>query len=390
MTAYYLSLFIIALCSTWWIYKKVLKIAQLKQIVDNPDARKSQKVPVPVLGGIAVFFGIIISLTTTGIYFETSSLFAITGVLVIMLYVGVMDDILSLSPAMRFLVEIIVILLLIFCNKYSLNNFHGLWGIGQIPEWIAIPLTVFACVGIINAINLIDGVNGLCSGYCIVASSIFGAYFIWADDQEAASLAVLSIGALLPFFFHNVFGKKSRMFIGDGGSLMMGTIISSFVIGALNCDSPLAAKVDENFGMIPFSVSILAIPIFDTVRVMTMRIIRGKSPFQPDRTHLHHILIDLGFSHIGTALSVILSNLVVIGGWFISYKVGLTIDVQLYIVVALGMMVTFGFYKFARTQMKKETTILSVLQRIGKWTHVERTTGFESIRRFLDRGCDNV
>lgn len=389
MTAYYLSLFTIALCSTWWIYKKVLKIAQLKQIVDNPDARKMQKVPVPVLGGIAVFFGIIISLTTTGIYFETSSLFAITGVLVIMLYVGVMDDILSLSPAMRFLVEIIVVLLLIFCNKYSLNNFHGLWGIGQISEWIAVPLTVLACVGIINAINLIDGVNGLCSGYCIVASFIFGGYFIWADDQEAASLAVLSIGALLPFFFHNVFGKKSRMFIGDGGSLMMGTIISSFVIGALNCDSPLADKVDANFGMIPFSLSILAIPIFDTVRVMTMRILRKKSPFQPDRTHLHHLLIDFGFSHIGTALSVILSNLIVFAGWLISFLAGASIDMQLYIVIALGMLVTFGFYRFARTQQKKDTAVLHILQRIGKWTHVERTVGFESIRRFLDRGCDN-
>ena len=140
---YYTTLFIVALVSTWWIFKKVLKIAILKNIVDNPDARKIQKTPVPVLGGIAVFFGIIVSLVFTGLFYETSSLFAIMGLMAIMVYVGTMDDILSLSPYMRFIIEIIVILLLVFCNHYSLNNFHGLWGIYNIPEWIAVPLTVF-------------------------------------------------------------------------------------------------------------------------------------------------------------------------------------------------------------------------------------------------------
>ena len=111
MTLYYFLLFAIALCSTWWIFKKVLRIALLKGIVDNPDARKLQKVPVPVLGGIAVFFGIVVSMTATGLFYETGSLFAILGVMSIMLYVGVMDDILSLSPSLRFLIEILVVLL---------------------------------------------------------------------------------------------------------------------------------------------------------------------------------------------------------------------------------------------------------------------------------------
>lgn len=390
MALYYSILFTIALVSTWWIFKKVLKIAVLKNIVDNPDARKIQKVPTPVLGGIAVFFGMILSMTVTGLFYETSSLFAIMGLLVIMVYVGTMDDILSLSPYIRFLIEIIVILLLIFCNHYSLNDFHGLWGIGDISECISIPLTVFVCVGIMNAINLIDGVNGLCSGFCIMACAVFAGAFIWGDDKEAASLAVLSVGALIPFFFHNVFGLKSKMFLGDGGSLLMGTVISSFVIGALNTNSPLAEKVDPNFGLIPFAIAILAIPIFDTLRVMSRRIMKGKSPFSPDKTHLHHLLFDMGFSHIGTTMFIIFSNSIVILAWWASYRLGFSIDVQLYVVILLGVMVTFGFYGAVRKIQIKNTKTFRMLQRLGKWTHVGHTSGFEKLRGFMDRGCDNI
>ena len=387
MVQYYLTLFVVAMVATWWIFKKVLRIALIKNIVDNPDARKLQKVPVPVLGGVAVFFGMIVALTVTRLTFDTYSLFAIMGVMTIMLYTGTMDDILSLTPKIRFLIEILVVLLLIYTNHYSLNDFHGLWGIHQISEWIAVPLTVFACVGIINAINMIDGVNGLSSGYCILACTIFGTAFILGDDKDASSLAILAIGALIPFFCHNVFGKRSKMFIGDGGTLLMGTIISSFVIGTLNANSPLAEKVDPNLGLIPFTIAVLAIPVFDCLRVMVSRIARGTSPFYPDKTHLHHLLFDLGFSHVGTTGTELLATITVVGSWFLSYKLGASVDVQLYIVVSLGLFVTFGFYAWARSQQRRETAAYRVLSRIGKWTHVGHTPWFERFRDFLDRGC---
>lgn len=387
MVQYYLILFVVAMVATWWIFKKVLRIALIKNIVDNPDARKLQKVPVPVLGGVAVFFGMIVALTVTRLTFDTYSLFAIMGVMTIMLYTGTMDDILSLTPKIRFLIEILVVLLLIYTNHYSLNDFHGLWGIHQISEWIAVPLTVFACVGIINAINMIDGVNGLSSGYCILACTIFGSAFILGDDKDASSLAILAIGALIPFFCHNVFGKKSKMFIGDGGTLLMGTIISSFVIGILNANSPLAEKVDPNLSLIAFTIAVLAIPVFDCLRVMVSRIARGTSPFYPDKTHLHHLLFDLGFSHVGTTGTELLATITVVGSWFLSYKLGASVDVQLYIVVSLGLLVTFGFYAWARSQQRRETAAYRVLSRIGKWTHVSHTPWFERFRDFLDRGC---
>ena len=362
----------------------------MKNIVDNPDQRKIQRAPVPVLGGVAVFFGIVVSITLTAIFYDATSLFAILGVMVIMLYIGVMDDILSLSPAIRFVIESVVVLMLIFSNDYSINHFHGLWGIEEISMWVSVPLTVVACVGILNAINMIDGVNGLLSGYCIVACSLFAAAFIWADDRDAASLALISIGALLPFFFHNVFGKKSKMFIGDGGALLMGTIISTFIIGALNSNSPLAEKVDVNFGVIPFTLAVLSIPVFDTLRVMVRRICRGTSPFQPDKTHLHHMLFDLGFSHIGITLFEILSNLMVVLIWWICYRLGLSISVQLYVVVLLAIMVTFGFYEIVIISKKRDNKLYRLLVRFGHLTREIDAKYFEKLKRLLDTGCDNI
>lgn len=381
---YYTILFIVSLCATWWIFKKVLNIAKLKNIVDNPDARKLQKVPVPVLGGIAVFFGMIVAFATAGIIYDISNMMAMVCVMTIMLYVGTMDDIIGLTPKMRFLVEILVVLLLIYFNDYSINNFHGLWGIYEIPQWLAVPLTVFACVGIINAINLIDGVNGLSSGYCIVTCLIFGSAFLINGDVERASLAILSVGALIPFFCHNVFGKESKMFIGDGGTLLMGTIMSSFVINALKTDSLVVAGTPANFGVIPFTLAVLAIPVFDTLRVMSARIIRGTSPFNPDKTHLHHLLFDLHFSHVGTTGTEILANLFVVGSWYLSYRLGASIELQLYIVIALGLLITFGFYRFARAQERRQSRIYHWLTRVGDWTHVGHTPWFERFRDFLD------
>ena len=150
-----------AFLGTLWIHPKVLKIALLKNLVDNPDARKLQRNPVPVMGGIAVFFGIAIGLCCSQAIFNSASTFMLISAMLVMLYTGTMDDIIDLSPTIRFIIEILVIVWLMYASNSSINCFWGLWGVSTIPQWISYPLTVFAAVGIINAINLIDGVNGL-------------------------------------------------------------------------------------------------------------------------------------------------------------------------------------------------------------------------------------
>ena len=145
--------FLVSFATAWWIFKYILRIAIDKNIVDNPNARKLQKEPVPVLGGVAVAFGILATTVVGGIFCDMSQVYPLTGIMMIMLYVGVMDDILGLSPCLRLVIEILVVLALIYTTGFAVDDFHGLWGIGRLPQWFAICLTVFAGVGIINAIT---------------------------------------------------------------------------------------------------------------------------------------------------------------------------------------------------------------------------------------------
>ncbi len=377
--------FFIALFLVGWIHPRLVKIALLKNIVDNPDARKLQRTPVPVLGGVAVFFGIVIAIGCMSAVVDCSSLPVVIMAMMAMLYTGTMDDILNLSPSLRLLIEIIVVLLLIFVGGYCINDFHGLWGVGSLSVWYAVPLTVFAAVGIINAINLMDGVNGLSSGYCIMACIMFGALFHLAGDGAMTILAVVSVGALIPFFLHNVFGKTSKMFIGDGGTLVMGTVMSVFVIAMLQTGSPVTAYVGPNVGMVPFVLAVLSVPVFDTLRVMSTRMLKGASPFRPDKTHLHHMFIDLGCSHVATTLAILTLNISVVLCWWGLEVAGFSTDVQLYAVVAMGLLVTSGLYHFMQWHIRRNTRFMGIIRRLGYKTHISRTGVFFWLQQAIDK-----
>lgn len=381
----YIAAFLISLLSVCWIHPRLVRIALDKNIVDNPNARKLQRKPVPVLGGIAVFFGSVIGLGCASLVCNCSELFIVVVAMMIMLYTGTLDDILDLSPGLRFLVEIFTVLLLVYVGGYSLNDFHGLWGIHQIPQYLAVPLTVVAAVGIINGINLIDGVDGLSSGYCILTSLFFGGMFWGVGDQVMTMLAVVAAGSLIPFFFHNLFGKSSKMFIGDGGTLVMGIVISVFVMRTLTHGTFCEIYDPKNVGLIPFMLAVLAIPVFDTLRVMITRILKHKSPFHPDKTHLHHMFIRLGCSHAATTLAILLLNLfVVLCGWF-SYLTGCSVDMQLYVVVLAALLITAGLYNFMEWHIRHKTKFIRLLRRIGYRTHLNRTGIFFWLQKKMDR-----
>lgn len=378
--------FVIAFVATMWVHPKILKIAILKNLVDNPDERKLQRTPIPVMGGIAVFFGIVVGICSSQItLFCPEEIFVLLSAMIIMLYVGTIDDILNLSPYTRFLAEIAVVAFIILVNNSGINCFWGLWGIDTIPMWVATPLTIFAAVGIINAINLLDGVNGLSSGFCFMGAAMFAIMFLLSGNTTMIILATSAAGAIIPFFLHNVFGKSTKMFIGDGGTLVMGTIMSMFVINILKETSLSAGLAKEGVGLIPFTLSVMAVPVFDTLRVMSARIMKKRSPFNPDKTHLHHIFLELGFSHTGTTVCILSLNFLVIVAWFLSYKLGASIDTQLYIVLALSILITFVFYKFAQIQIKHNTKGLKILRSIGKAMTIEKKGIWNWAQRIVDK-----
>ena len=389
---------IMALMAVRWIYFRILAIAKKKNVVDNPNARKLQKQPVPVMGGIAVFFGVLAGLLVgTSVYalpfllshepvdLPSSSLLSVLAAMGIMLYMGAIDDMIGLSAVKRLLIEMGVVLGLIMSSGGCIDTFRGMWGVGALSWWIAVPLTVFAGVGIINSINMIDGVNGLSSGICMTCSILFGVAFIRIMDWGNAVLAFSMAAALMPFFIHNVFGSKSRMFIGDAGTMVMGILMTWFTISTLR-----APAMTEYYtpvvrtNMVAMCLAILSVPVFDTLRVMIMRMLKGCSPFKADMTHLHHTFIQIGVSHSITALIEILIDVVIVGIWGVCVLLRVSLDWQLYIVLMAALLMVWGTYFFLHYHTVHQTALWQRMTQMSRKTHLGHTAWWLRFQAFLD------
>lgn len=313
---------------------KLVKIAKQHNIVDNPNYRKLNKVPVPILGGVSVFLGITMATSLFVFSFEAKQIFYLFTAMLLMLYIGVCDDITDMRAMRKLIYQILAVCIIVIVGKIRLECFQGLFGIKEIPFVLGIALTIFYSVGILNAINLIDGVDGLASGFGILVSFIFGISFFLMGDIIYTILCFATLGALLPFFLYNVFGKRNKMYIGDAGSLILGILFATLITLFIN--EPASLEITSS--PITFMVAVFAIPIFDTMRVMVIRILKGHSPFSPDKTHLHHIILGFGFSHAKTTMLEVLATLtlvivaLLITGWPQYLQFGL--------IVVLGVCVT--------------------------------------------------
>lgn len=385
---------IIAFLVALLVFPIALRLAERYNVVDNPDARKLQRVPVPLLGGVVVFCGILAGIICY-YGFEKAPQFPM-GILgmTIMLIVGTWDDIRNLSVKIRFVIEILTVLGLMMFAHVAIDTLHGLWGVDQMPIALTYVISVITGVGIINAMNLIDGIDGYSSGYGVFACLCFALLFNNNGKPATMMIALVTAASLLPFFLHNVFGKKTKMFIGDGGTLMLGVLMTMFVFSALSSRSKCMLLDRIDFSVIAYTLAVLCIPVFDTVRVMIARISRGHSPFSPDKTHLHHLFIDMGFSHLGAAVSIISLNAGVLLSWYLVYKLGAPMDVQIYTVIALGILVTFVFYKFMRTQQHSGpigedgtpvgTAVWRFACRVGEMSHIEKGAFWQFMRQLVD------
>lgn len=377
---------IVALLAVNWSYFKILWIAKEKNLVDNPDARKLQKEPVPVMGGIAVFFGLVSGVLVGCVLTDNMPLLPVVLAMVVLLYMGAIDDAMGLSQLGRVVAEVLVLLGMIFAADKCVDSLHGLWGIGAFSWWIAVPLTVFAGVGIVNAINMIDGVNGLSSGLCMTCAGLFGGVFIARGDISNGMLALTMCAGLIPFFLHNVFGQRSRMFIGDAGTMMMGALMSWCIICLLSSDAGTTAG---HLCYVALALAILSVPVFDTLRVMTMRVMHGTSPFKADKTHLHHAFIAVGISHSITALSEVLIDIVIVLVWLAAYKLGASQEMQFYIVLAASALLVWGTYGLLK-QGEKDNAIGRALAKFAPKTHLGHTKGWLRLQEWLDAPEDRM
>lgn len=378
----------VAFLVTTLVYPHVLSFAINHHIVDNPNARKLQRVPVPVMGGTTVFIGLLVAVIVGYAFAPNPEVIKIMALLMVMYLLGVWDDVKDVSAAFRFAAEMFVVWMMMLLLGVEVNDFHGLWGLYEIEDVVSIPLSLIAGVGIMNAINLIDGVDGYCSTYGVMACICFAIIFYYAGDMNMFTLALIAIGALIPFFFHNVFGKTSKMFLGDGGSLMLGTLLTIFTFSVMSKDSPCAQYADDGVSLVALALAILAVPVFDTLKVMIFRVINGRSPFHPDKTHLHHLFIELNYSHLATSAIIVTVNALIIGVCFVSWRLGASIDWQVYIVIAFSLLFTWGYYFFMENEHRKNDGEGSaVFQRAcdrGKAANFSNGVVWQFLRRVVD------
>lgn len=373
---------ICSMATVFWVFPNVLKIALMKNITDNPNARKLQERPIPVLGGIAVFCGLMVGAGVTAVVFESNALAPFYIAMSFMLYLGTMDDILGLSPVLRIAVEIATVAFVMYMGHNYIDNLAGFCGINSLPVWFGVILSIIAGVGIINAVNMIDGVDGLSTGFCIMACTLFGFAFYTSGYYKMTVLTVLGVGSVLPFFLHNVFGKKTKMFIGDGGTMLMGILMVECAFNIIGTNSKVTVNY-TNMNAVAFSLAVLAVPVFDTLRVMTARMVKGRSPFKPDRTHLHHLFIDLGFSHVTTSILILFINFSIVLVWLAAYALGADNTLQLLIVLLCGVLLISCYYSVRH--LKADSFIMVGIKRFTNSHNIGNSRAFLAIQRWIDR-----
>ncbi|TKG91908.1 undecaprenyl/decaprenyl-phosphate alpha-N-acetylglucosaminyl 1-phosphate transferase [Puteibacter caeruleilacunae] len=314
---------------------KLIVIAHNKNIVDNPDHRKLNRIPIPTLGGIGIFLGIVVSSVLFTSKIEMPGLrFIFTG-MTLLLYVGIGDDLLDMKATKKLLFQILAAAIVVIAGGIRFSNLNGLFGIYEIPVEFGCLLTLFCFVGLTNALNLIDGIDGLASGFGMLAASTLGTVFLLGNNLGYAVLSFATAGSLLPFFFFNVFGKRNKIFMGDTGSLILGVLFSALVVQV--AETPYIDRILP-IDPAPFLLAVFSVPVFDTLRVMTVRMCRGISPFCPDNRHLHHKILQLGFSHWTTTRVILLANISTV---LLSVVISsLLPEIQIIIIIAYGFFIT--------------------------------------------------
>jgi UDP-GlcNAc:undecaprenyl-phosphate/decaprenyl-phosphate GlcNAc-1-phosphate transferase len=287
----------------------IISLARSKKLVDEPDnLRKLHGRPVPSLGGIAIFVGIIISFSL----FMGSNMPAFYPFLVassvLLLTVGVKDDIVAMRAFRKFLAQLLAASIVVIGGNLRLTSLDGFLGLSSVPDGVAILWTILAIVFIINAFNLIDGIDGLAAILALVGALFFGIWFFINGHIGEAILAAALLGALLGFLRYNLY--PARIFMGDTGSLVIGLILAVMAFRMIELN---AVSLVYTFNSpTVFAISLMIIPLSDTFRIILVRLIKRKSPFLPDRNHIHHRLIKLGFGHRNICRFLVIVNIIII------------------------------------------------------------------------------
>ena len=334
----------------------IISVANAKHLFEPFEKRKIHTKIVPPMGGIAIFIGFTLSsiIATDGISFD--ALKYIIASVIIMFFIGLKDDLMIISARKKLMVQIFAAIILITLGNVRFTHLHGILGTGSISYITSLILSIFAMVAIINAFNLIDGIDGLASGLAMLAAASFGIWFFLTGHIQFSILSFALVGSLAGFFIYNVFGHRNKLFMGDTGSLIIGLVVSALVVkfNEFNIDTTILYAVNAAPSV---SFAIIIVPLVDTLRVMTIRISSKRSPFSPDTKHIHHRLLELVHSHIKVTMIIVAVNTLIIAFAFLLNSYEINVNIQLILVLLVG--VVFSFIPSIILKLKSQKNINS-------------------------------
>lgn len=302
--------FITAFVLVYMAIPSIINIAKVKHLYDMPDARKSHREVVPTLGGVAIFAGVIFSIILWTPFEVFGDLQYILCAFIIIFLIGAKDDILPMSPYRKLMGQLLACFILVFKAQVRLTSMYGIFGVYEIPVVLSIILSMFTILVIINAFNLIDGINGLSGSLATLISLSMGTWFFLIDRTELAIIAYSLAGATIAFLKYNI--TPARIFMGDTGSMLIGIVSAIMVIEFIEVHSEIQSSPYAFKAVPAVAFGILILPLFDTLRVFLIRIFKGKSPLHPDRSHIHHLLLDSGLTHMQATGVLVAVNLLFI------------------------------------------------------------------------------
>ena len=350
----YIGAFLAAVLLSAFSIPNIIYVTKRKRLFDVPDHRKLHTRIVPNLGGVGIFFAFVIIATLFVDPAKFHEWHYIVPALLILFIVGVKDDLVAISASKKFIAQFAASLLVACFADVRLHSFYGLFGVGTLAPWFSIAFTVVGSMFITNAVNLIDGIDGLAGSIGTLACTLLGLGLVAEGNTNAAIVAFSLAGALVGFLRFNI--SPASIFMGDTGSLLVGFSLSTLTVIFVN-----GAGAGDFHRFIPLpavsfiiALAILSIPIFDTFRVFSTRIMKGRSPFSPDRTHLHHYLLDIGFTHTQAVMILLVANVLMITLCITIQRYDLYLAAASLLVVSFGL---FGVLFFVRRMRHKPATI---------------------------------
>jgi UDP-N-acetylmuramyl pentapeptide phosphotransferase/UDP-N-acetylglucosamine-1-phosphate transferase len=287
----------------------VITVAKQKGLFDKPDHRKLHVNKVPRLGGLAIIAGFSIAVSIWGIPTEIASrLQYLQAALIVLFFSGLKDDILVLTPIKKLMSQLLAAALVVVGEDIRITSFYGLFGVTELNIWVSYILSVFTIVVITNAFNLIDGIDGLAGGLGVIISITFGLWFNLIDQVGWSIISFSLAGALIGFLVFNF--NPAKIFMGDAGSLCTGFLLSIMAVQFIEFNRPEVQNYYKITTAPVIAIAILVIPLFDTFRVFTIRLLKKKSPFSADRNHLHHMLLKTGLGHKEVSLVLYIVNII--------------------------------------------------------------------------------